>query len=93
VSYKSCTFSFFSLDKNFSMNSCDVDVTVPRLHLSVVQKHTIYVCGTKLAELNGNLIHSYACTFSNYQCVFSHLTDAIMIANLTAFSNVVPVIT
>jgi hypothetical protein len=29
-------------------------------------RYKIYVYHTKLAELNDNLIHSYACTFSNY---------------------------
>jgi hypothetical protein len=52
-------------------------------------KYKIYVYDTKLAEVNDNLIHSHACTFSNYQCVFDHLTYAIMIANLRVFGNVV----
>jgi hypothetical protein len=70
-----------------------VHVTVLRLHPLVVLKYKIYVYDTKLAELNDNLIHSYACAFANYQCVSSHLTDAIMIANLMVFRNVVLTIT
>jgi hypothetical protein len=42
-----------------------MDVTIPRLHLSVVQKYKIYVCDTKLTEISDNLIHSHACAFSN----------------------------
>jgi hypothetical protein len=68
-------------------------VTVSRLHLSVVQKYEIYGHDTNLAEFNDNLIHSYACAFSNYQHVFHHLNDAIMIANLMVFRNVVLTVT
>jgi hypothetical protein len=52
-------------------------------------KYKICVCDTKLAELNDNLIHSYACALSNYQCIFDPLTDAIMIASFRVFRNVV----
>jgi hypothetical protein len=63
-------FQFLQTYMNFSTNSSDMDVTVSRLHLSAVQKYKSYVYDTKLAELNDNLIHLYACTFSNYQGVF-----------------------
>jgi hypothetical protein len=59
-----------------------MDVAVSRLQLPVVQKYKIYVCDTKLAELNDSVIHSHACAFSNYHCVLDHLTDAVKIACL-----------
>jgi hypothetical protein len=56
-------------------------------------KYKIYIYGTKLAELSDGLFHSCACTSSKYHCVFDHLSDAIMIANLRVFRNVVLTIT
>jgi hypothetical protein len=102
VSYKAMYFQFLQTwyELNFSTNSSDVDVTLLTLHLLVQQKYKIYVYDTKLAELIDNLIAQvctgiwiYTCTFSNYQCVLNHLTDAIMTVDLMVFRNVVLTIT
>jgi histone deacetylase complex regulatory component SIN3 len=53
-------FQFLQTSSEFLKNSCNLDVTVSRLHLSAVQEYKICVYDTKLAELITSFTHRSA---------------------------------